>query len=108
MFDYTKDTGQQDSTYRRLTPHPDGKAWPKCCRHNEDGLCCAFIKTQESGARLDHESGERRCAYGSELIRRTVKNTPFMCAHRSTDDGYYRVCAGWDACFGNKSQGAKS
>lgn len=107
MFDYTNDTGQfhEDTP---LTPHPDGKAWPKCCRDNADGLSCAFVKDQGGGARLTNHDGDKKVFYGSEGELVQPKDVPFMCCHRTTDDGYYRVCAGWDACFGNKSKGARS
>jgi hypothetical protein len=108
MFDYTKDTGQVGIDHAKLSPHPDGKAWPKCCKgvfHQSTGLVsCAFVPNQIGGARLYKDTGDRRYALEGPVGRSQVQDTPFMCCHRSTDDGYHRVCAGWDACFGNKSR----
>lgn len=109
MFDYANDTGQIGFNKEPLIPHPDGKAWPKCCRghviDDKPPLDCAFIKNQNGGARLRVNDASRIMAYDGQCMAK-VKNTPFICAHRSTDDGYHRVCAGWDACFGNKSLSA--
>lgn len=108
MFDYTKDNGQIGVMRGPLPPHPDGKAWPKCCRDGkiaDESVDCAFIRDQCGGARLTKGMTARMSVYsGSGTV--VIRETPFMCCHRSTDDGYYRVCAGWDACFGNKSLAA--
>ena len=68
-------------------PHPDGKAWPKCCQKTEtgDNCNCAFI---------DGRSHDMDCT-----------QPPFFCGHRITKDGYIRVCAGWDAKYGNTAYG---
>lgn len=99
MFDYTKKTGQTGA----LDPHPDGKAWPKCCKGMSDGLCCAFVPNQYGGPRINKKAKRRYFEGDGEIGGKPVSSIPFMCVHRSTDDGYHRVCAGWDACFGNKA-----
>lgn len=112
MFDYTK-TEQRGMHGQPLShhPHPDGKAWPKCCKNvgGLDGkLCCAFVPNQEFGPRLTKKEGARELVYTPGSSSGRVDKTPFVCVHRTTDDGYHRVCAGWDACFGNKTITAKS
>lgn len=110
MFDYAKNTGQHGIMSEQLIPHPDGKPWPKCCRGgkiDDKDVDCAFIRTQDGGARLSIHERSNRSYDGCGLGATKVRDIPFMCAHRSTDDGYHRVCAGWDACFGNKSLNGK-
>ena len=70
-------------------PHPDGKAWPKCCRKTETGDSC-------------------NCAFMDNRLE-DINDTqpPFFCGHRTTEDGYIRVCAGWDAKYGNKAHGGE-
>lgn len=68
--------------------HIDGNAWPKCCYGDREygegySIDCAY-----TAGRLDKHSG------ADPLI-------PFVCIHR-TQDGYLRVCAGWDACHGKE------
>lgn len=106
MFDYTYNHGQKNSKYQCLIPHPDGAAWPKCCRGSD--IDCAFIKNQSGGSRLTKLHPPSKVTYGGDGLIHDPKTVPFMCAHLSTDDGYYRVCAGWDACFGNKAEAAKA
>lgn len=109
-FDYTK-TAQRGIWGSVLSPHPDGKAWPKCCKdlpceaNSEGKVSCAFVHNQEYGARLDINKGDDTRMYSAGTPLARVNETPFMCVHRKTDDGYHRVCAGWDACFGNKHHG---
>lgn len=74
--------------------HPDGEPWSKCCRNDTEielgSSCnCAFIDK-----RIDKHSPRDP----------DVKKEPFLCVHRTTPDGYLRVCAGWHACFGRKLQ----
>src|SRR5215469_4958707 len=107
-FDYTQNTGQiTEKNTAPLTPHPDGQAWPKSCKNidGHKGFCCAFVKAQESGARLTlAKGGGMADAYPlkDNPDKLKAKDVPFFCAHRLTEDGHHRVCAGWDACFGNK------
>jgi hypothetical protein len=73
--------------FRRHPIHPDGKAWPKMCRHDKnchsgDNVNCAFID-----GRLK-KSDDDQC-----------KDHPFVCAHRK-DDNCFRVCSGWDKWYG--------
>lgn len=63
--------------------HPDGKAWTKCCCGDKDLTL---------GSAID-------CAFTAGRLSRadTTTDVPFICVHRS-EDGFLRVCAGWDAC----------
>lgn len=107
-FDYTADNGQDTSNAGAgadLNPHPDGKAWSKCCKNTEDGLCCAFVRTQANGARITpsqgtHRAGSYPIKFHSNKLKK-ASQVPFFCCHR-LDGEYHRVCAGWDAVFGNK------
>lgn len=109
MFDYTK-TDQVGLKRETLSPHPDGQAWPKCCKElpynpaltGGSTISCAFVHMQPHGARLSAQRGSLVTSYDS-MGSHVVKYTPFMCVHRTTEDGHHRVCAGWDACFGNKA-----
>lgn len=105
MFDYTKNHGQSGIHGERTSPHPDGQAWPKCCRDAVIGcdkrVDCAFIRNQEYGARLNKKNPVSYV--GNGIHGKSSASTPFVCVHRKTEDGYHRICAGWDACFGNKA-----
>lgn len=74
-----------NDTLRRVNDagmHPDGEAWSKCCRANAGG-------------------DPANCAYvDKRLIASEPSAAPFPCTHRRTDEGHYRVCAGWNACHG--------
>jgi hypothetical protein len=63
--------------------HPDGKPWQKCCKSGEgDFAPCGCAVTR--GA-INIESFEKK----------DKREIPFVCCHRKTEDGFYRVCAGW-------------
>jgi hypothetical protein len=67
--------------------HPDGHAWAKCCCGDRDispgqVINCAFIDKRIRAKNPQYDG------------------LPFVCVHRVTEDGYVRVCAGWDKCYG--------
>lgn len=70
--------------------HPDGCPWLKCCN-----IPCAFIRDRRFGGK----SRIQDCAeYGGDnSARRCLKGEDrFICVHRS-DDGHFRICAGFHA-----------
>lgn len=68
--------------------HPDGQPWKKCCCGDD---------------RLVPEWPVLNCAFIDKRMTKKSTNEkyPFVCGHQ-TADGYFRVCAGWHACFGEK------
>jgi hypothetical protein len=97
--------------------HPDGQPWKKCCRGSTIGefnkqmgfppspdddklLNCAFI---DKRIVVKEEKGIIERPKQTGPIHRTdPRAEPFVCYHRTTDDGYWRVCAGWHATWGKE------
>jgi hypothetical protein len=76
------------------TMHPDGEPWKKCCKPN--GPDCDFLADAGCAA-------VRKCFYDKEA-HLTSADLPFVCLHRKTEDGHFRVCAGWDALWQGKTE----
>lgn len=72
---------------KNIKMNSDGEPWKKCCKNVGDG-----VKV-------------KNCAYIDRRITKsqTWQNRyPFVCVHRTEEDGTSRVCAGWHCCHGPK------
>ena len=66
--------------------HPDGQPWSKCC--------------VPYGADCDWASDAGCACTRGNICKENFGHyspTPFVCIHRKTSDGFFRVCAGWHA-----------
>jgi len=86
----------------KIFPHPDGKAWTKCCIGPRDGEFCRCFVRKPKGrkSRLDeHIEGDSHASWTDIALKLIAAKGRFFCVHRK-DDGYHRECAGWFAKFG--------
>ena len=94
------------SPERKIVPHPDGKAWDKCCNSADhpppsggvdldtESSCMCFMRKPRRGTSRFEKF--RHCSDTKQVM---AEKGRFMCPHRMTDDGYHRECAGWAARF---------
>jgi len=76
---------------KRVVPHPDGMPWPKCCG-TKANCQCAYRRATSGATRM-----ATCCSFLSTTKTVLDHGGRFICVHRTTPEGYYRVCAGFAA-----------
>lgn len=83
--------------WRDINPHPDNKAWSKCCRpenrafgnEKNDPQCFCRRNALNGKARRDW------AIFRDRADKVAAEGGRFFCAHQKTEDGYHRECGGW-------------
>lgn len=95
---------RDDDKHEKINLHPDGQPWTKCCGCKENNAETGYMPFEWCAYR---RNGEDKSARVRKLTlingvetRHYHHGGRFVCAHRTTEEGFHRVCAGWHNVFG--------